>query len=805
MSLIRGTAGNNDLEGTDQDDVILAQGGQDTIDAGAGSDTIILGQGGSDTIDGGTDTPPPSNALNAGFVQSIENDAVVLNGAASTYTLTFSDGSLIAATGQGDNQVTETMVNVESIVFDDYTVRVVGAGSAYATIQDAVNASQDGDTIVVAGGTYLEQLDISGKSNLTIKAADGATVTIAAPAELHASGVTNNGRDANAVVNVEDSTNIVLEGIVVDGAGQGANIQEGVGPGEANFVGVLYHNASGELIDVDIKGVRDATLASNQRGFGLQVFNDGEALDFSMTGGSITDFQKTAGYFTNANLDISDVTVTGAGAIATLAQNGFVLIDSSGLVDGNTITGLGHTGGNVTSTAILVYTGNHDLAVTNNTIVGANGSNTDALIVGVYLQNGNEDIDVSGNTISYVDTGVAAYDQPEDVTIHDNTITNLDQSQSEAYGIDFDPDSDLTGSFVIGGSAILDHLAGAAGDDSLSGLAGNDSLEGREGSDSLDGGDGADTIEGGEGADTLTGGLNGDSLVGGDGADLYSVDNAGDMVVEALGDGTDTVSTTLSIYTLGANVEKLTFGGEGVFRGRGNELANEITGGGSGDNLLGYGGADTLNGGDGNDTLTGGAAADLLTGGAGNDTYVLTNRADTVVELADGGVDAVQVSGFNLNLNDFSNIEAGKLTGAGDFSLTGNDGANRLTGNDGDNSIYGGLGADTLLGGGGSDTFVYNSVAEASRGAGRDVIQGFSQGEDLINLFAIDARAHSTGNNAFNFIGDGAFTAEGQLRASYDAGSDTTTIEANTDGDLRAELKIVLTGFVDINDGDFVL
>jgi Ca2+-binding RTX toxin-like protein len=73
------------------------------------------------------------------------------------------------------------------------------------------------------------------------------------------------------------------------------------------------------------------------------------------------------------------------------------------------------------------------------------------------------------------------------------------------------------------------------------------------------------------------------------------------------------VLTTLTSYTLGTNVENLTFTGVGNFAGTGNGLANTITGGS---------GNDTLKGGAGNDILIGGTGNDTLSGGTNNDTFV---------------------------------------------------------------------------------------------------------------------------------------------------------------------------------------
>ena len=154
------------------------------------------------------------------------------------------------------------------------------------------------------------------------------------------------------------------------------------------------------------------------------------------------------------------------------------------------------------------------------------------------------------------------------------------------------------------------------------------------------------------------------------------------------------------------------------------------------------------------------------------------------------------------NLNGTGNTVANILTGnTGANVLTGLGGNDTILGGSGNDTLVGGIGKDTMTGGAGADKFDFNLVTESVRGANRDTIVDFVRAQrDKIDLSTIDADTDGTaGNQAFAFIGTGAFTGvDGQLRCS--AG----IIQGDVNGDKVAdfEIKVNLATLV---AGDFIL
>lgn len=205
---------------------------------------------------------------------------------------------------------------------------------------------------------------------------------------------------------------------------------------------------------------------------------------------------------------------------------------------------------------------------------------------------------------------------------------------------------------------------------------------------------------------------------------------------------------------------------------------------GGDDRVRALAGNDIVNGEDGADRLFGGPDDDRMTGGAGADKI------------------------FGEDGNDF-------MTGGPDNdSLVGDLGDDELLGDGGNDWIAGREGRDRITGHAGDDILDYNAVAESTTArAGRDFVADFEgagvAGGDRINLSTIDANESTPGvNDAFVFIGTGAFTDLGQLRVR--SPGNNTLVEANTTGSLIQDFVILVndgSGVTaeDWTAGDFVL
>jgi len=470
---------------------------------------------------------------------------------------------------------------------------------------------------------------------------------------------------------------------------------------------VLIGDFDDDLLD---GGTGNDTL---QGGFGNDRYRVDSALDAISEGaGAGTDtVESSVSYTLAANVEV--LTLTGTAAIG-----------GTGNTLANTLTG--NTGAN----SLAGLAGNDTLTGGggNDTLDGGTGN--DSLAGGL------------GNDLFRVDSLIDALSE-----IVGGGTDTVESSISWTLVTNFEA-LRLTGSGNIAGTgnSVANAITGNAGANALSGAAGND------------------TISGGGGNDTLTGGIGIDSLVGGLGNDLYRIDDAGDVVAESPGGGTDTVETGFS-WTLSTDIEALVLTGSGNLSGTGNAMWNSLIGTTGANSLSGLEGSDTLLALDGNDTLDGGTGNDSLAGGLGNDLYRVDSAYDLIVEA--GGDDTVESSISWTLGSGFENLILANT--AGEINATGNEVANRLAGNDRANSILGQAGDDTITGGFGNDT--------EDGGIGADSMRG-GAGDDLYrvdNVLDVTDESGTTGTD----------TVESTVSWTLGSGFENLIL-ANTAGEINA-------------------
>ena len=290
---------------------------------------------------------------------------------------------------------------------------------------------------------------------------------------------------------------------------------------------------------------------------------------------------------------------------------------------------------------------------------------------------------------------------------------------------------------------------------------------------------------------TLQGTTAADLLIGLNGNDTYTVNNAGDQVIDATNGGnSDAVQTSLATYTLAANVENLTFSGAGTtsFNWTGNSLANTIMAGGGNDLLDGGAGNDTLNGAGGNDTLTGGVGNDTLNGGADNDTAVFSgSAADHTFNLSGSNIVIASAADGSDTLSNVENARFGSTT----YRL--------VAGNGNDNTLSATAAADLVLGFGGNDTVSY---AGSSGGVVASLADPTQNAGDAAGDIYVSIRNLIGGSGNDRLIGDGANNA-----LSGGGGSDTIEGGAGNDTSLmgggQSDTFVFRPGFGNDRIADF--
>lgn len=720
--------------GNDLANIITANNLGDLLQGGGGDD-ILLGGTGSDTLDGGTGADLMMGAAG--------DDAYVVDNA---------DDAVKEKAGEGTDTV---LASVSHALTDSVENLVLTGAGDISGIGNALNNTllgNSGDNLL-DGGAGVDWMS-GGKGNDTyvVDSADvvveqggeGVDTVLASVNHTLAANVENLALTGSAGINgagneldnqlMGNSGNNRLDGRagaddMRGGAGDdiytvdntGDRVTEDAGAGTDTVLASVTYALAANVENITLTGSADIDARGNELANTL-IGNSGVN---KLEGGLGNDL-----YIVD---DSSDTVVERAGE-GTDQVNASISYTLTANVENLTLTG----------TAAITGTGN-ELA---NTLIGNAANNTLDGGAGADTLKGGQ-----GNDTYLVDniadTLVEAADEGVD-TVR-SSVTYTLAANLENIVLTGDVNTDATGNELgneLTGNSGVNKLAGGKGDDiynigdsrdtvlenaaegtdlvrasityALTAnveqllLTGADAINGI--ANALDnvlvGNAAANTLTGLDGNDVLDGGAGADRLVGGKGDDLYVVDNTGDTVVESAAEGTDQVNAGIT-YTLAANLETLVLTGTGNIDGTGNTQGNLLVGN------------------DGNNRLDGVAGADRLQGGKGDDTYVVDNAGDVVVENANEGTDQVLASVTTMlsaNVENLTLTGTAAVSGTGnalDNLLTGNAAANTLTGGAGRDTLDGAAGADRLLGGADDDTYVVDNRGDV-------VVESANEGVDLV-------------------------------------------------------------------------
>ena len=759
---------------------------------GNGFANVIIGTQGSDTINAG------------GGVDLVKYDGGSISLVSNVWTVT-------GATG------TDQLNNVEQVQLGadgGPKTLLVGAGG-YATIQDAIDAAADGDTILVAASaTPYAQFTVD-VPNLTIEAV-GGTVTIAG-SFLTDNGIlpgqstavwfeTQTGYDNGSGAGVTiDASGVTLKGLNIASFYKGIEFGDNVSNiaiTDVNITDTVHGINKVEAADISFVTITGGSITDSYQGilFAKGVDNeDGYASNITIDGTHFENLTEKGIYVeTLSNSLITGVTMQTVGefgrsdAFGPPAQVGEygtgIDINLKYAKDGQPYTGIvieDFTFNNVGTSAgvdavpvdagaaisvkvrddggYATNPGSYDGAVIirNGTI---NGTST-GIRVGEPGKNvGGPDVDVSN--VGITGAIVAEVDNVSQGELNITLTANADTYRAA---------STTTGTIVIAGGNGADTITTGGGDDFITGGAGNDVL---------DGGAGDDTFI----YDTPSD-LTGDTIDGGDDYDIVQVNGAAnDTFVVSLGAGN--------------NVEAVVMGGSaatnldasGSTAGlviNGNEAANTIQGGSGNDNIEAEGGDDTIiyKLGDGVDNVYGEDGSDKLrlTGGSAASAVTVTligsaTIAGTVVSGALAGqVNSSSVETIELALDGSNDktVDASNLLAS--VVVRGALGA-------GDDTFRTGKGADSVDGGDGFDTLDFSHIANGisvNLAAGTALGTGVGSDFGLTNFEAVIGTAHtdvitgSTGDNTFFATAGGDAIFGGGGTDTYDASGQTSALEVD--------------------------
>ena len=727
--------------------------GVDWLQSGVGTTVINVG-------DGGTDSAPTTVVAGSG--------ATTVNGGAGVDFINGGSGTSVLNAGDGGTSDAATTV----IGGSGKSTLVGGAGAALlgdaSSGQDVLIAGSGDDTLVGFGAdTYV------GGQGSAIVQNEGGHATVNLGTETGSTAVYNfTGGTTNLVLGGGITAANIAASVAFDSIG-GSFLTMDMSTGAVSIRGALTGSLAGTTFDsgaVSMPALMTTLFQSDQ------AFSNGSNTLFVDVAAGESAAQGTGGdtvsaWGANDTLTASANQLVYAAGAGTLVRGGLLgdLIVAAG--DQDTVIA-GTYGSSVT------LSGANSLATNplGNSALTASGTG-DTLVGGV----GSTQFYVNDSTTTIVDSNPTGQDAvwstvnftlPTSVALTTLTLTGT----ANIVGTGNNGNDVLTGgagqdtlvagsgiATLVGGSNATTFVVNSTSDKVVENNAANvDTLVSSVNATlptnvnfvSLTGG-AALTATANAGRDTLVSNTGVDTLYGGGGGDLFIINNAADVIVEAAGATNDTLETAYGM-TLPSNVNTLVLTGSAALQATANN---------------------------GDDTLVSNSGIDTLVGGAGNDTFVVNNVLDVVKGASATSHNAI-IASVNVTLP--TNVNTLTLTGTVNLQVSGNSAADLITANSGNDTLtaLSTTVASTLVGGSGNDTFVVNNKADVvlvASTTSNDTIQSSADFTAVANVNTLVLTGTANLKATANDAGDTLVSNTGVDMLTGGAGNDVFVINNAAD------------------------
>jgi hypothetical protein len=599
------------------------------------------------------------------------------------------------------------------------TVLTVGAGMEFSSLAAALNASVNGDTILVQAGTYYNDFT-TVNTNVTILAMGGVVNEVATEPPPNDKGL--------MLVNA----NLTIQGFTFTGGSDGSP--------DGNVAGIRYQSGNLNVQYCDFTNMQDGLLATpNVTGTGTITINQsefsndgtGDGLSHDIYIGAVASFTLTNSYVHNA---IVGHEVKSRAASTTIKNN--VIADGPGgdssyeidipnggvaVISGNTL----EKGANASNPAVIHYGGETQYAWATNSLAISNNTIINNLPGGIAVNNQSA---VNGLSVSASLTADTVYGIASGNLIEGPGTASATKTLSSAPSYSTASPWINPPAVTLGDGPEL--LSLGTSNNSVSGGGALFEVTDTAGYNSIAGGSGGMRVTASGGWDTVTSAANVSNSITLSGRNNMLVSNGSDTIID---NGTyDAVSvngaatiTAESFATFAlAGVDTITVTGSGILDIAAGATISAVIGGSGGSGTLAQGGQISFS------SLTKGGIAATVSGASGSFSATsgflqLAFQSGNGTAVLDGG--AYSVTG-----------------GVGNDSFTLQAGSTGLSLGNGNDTVSYLSGSDTIYAGYGTDLF---SITDAKGASGTLTINNFQPGNDALSFTGFGATAVKSGSD----------------------------------------------------------